>query len=296
MPSTHQHLHAAPVMHRQVVKDIQQILTEQEATEAAAPELGRTLLWVGRALLEAGQPGEAHPYIDAALARLTDLTDRSEGLLSAQHWHAACLLALGNHDGAKAELTELITKLSTGSPEDELLVASRQLLGSVLARSGKYDAAINEFDSVVDTRLLLDWPDAPRVLRARYSRAACLLFLELPHHALTELNSVIADATDGTHVGDVIRKARNDRAVCFLMSGNHQGALDDLDYVIRDAVTTLGPDDLALLHARQQRAVSLMGLERRGEALAELDAILAATTFWGPNPFRETVQTQRATW
>ena len=274
---------------------LQGLVAEQVVESGAAHDtLGASHLWLGRALLEAGRADEAHPHLDTGLALISDDVSRIEGRLVARHWHGACLIQLGLLDAARAELTALMSDLSSGSPEDELLVATRQLLGSALARSGHYQQALDEFDAVVDLRLLLDLPDAPRVLRARYSRASCLLFLDMRHHALPELNAVINDAGDGAHVADVVRRARNDRAVCLLADGRVDAALDDLDVVVAELAPLSEPGDATLVYARQQRGVCLAALGRSDEARAEFDTILAATTFWAPDPLIDSVREQRA--
>ena len=191
---------------------------------------------------------------------------------------------MGDPVNAANELRELIEAIASGPADAELLVASRQALGSALARSGEFDEALRVLDEVIQVRLTLDMPDAPRVLRARYSRASCLTFLHRHEEAIEELTEVIADASNSPTTGDTTRRAMNDRALCLLMTGQIPAALADLDVVVALAAAVGPPYDPSLLRARHQRAICLEIVGRSEDAMSELDLIIAGAGPWSTDP------------
>jgi hypothetical protein len=103
------------------------------------------------------------------------------GSVLARHWGAACLIALGHEAAAAREMRDVVEMRSqTLAADDDRLLASRQVFGSALARSGKLDLAMTEFNSVIRERKQIDVLDAPNLLDARASRAGCLTFLVAP--------------------------------------------------------------------------------------------------------------------
>ena len=268
------------------IGNLRGVLADQQAALTPLDRaIGETMLSLGRAHLANGDFDEALRYLDSAINVLSASTESTENRAEwARHWHAVCKLNMGQPLDAAHELGNLIEALANRPPNDELLVASRQALGSALARSGEFDAALRVLDDVVTVRLTLDMPDAPRVLRARYSRASCLTFLNRHEEAIVELNAVIADATNSPAAGDTTRRAMNDRALCLLMTGQIPEALADLDVVVALAAAIGPPDDPSLLRARHQRAVCLEMMDRGADALTELDLVIAGAGPWSTDP------------
>jgi tetratricopeptide (TPR) repeat protein len=260
--------------------------------DTADASLRATTLALGRSVLAAGEPGEAVRLLDELVAgQNADDAD----VIEARHWRAVCWIALGREADAALEMQEVVHRRSQLlAADDDLLLASRQALGSALARSGQLERAMTEFDLVVREREQIDVLDAFALLDARASRAGCLTFLGRTDEAIAELDDVIDRVSARRGSETILAKALSSRALCLFAAGRWLDAIDDLDVLI-DSLAAGPADAVVLLYARHQRAVCSQHLGYAHAALRDLNEIAKQSEGWPPNnPFVDAVVLQRS--
>jgi serine/threonine-protein kinase len=157
----------AEPMLRAIENDMMEVLGAQYAQVAN--------VWKsrGRALVVLGRPAEGLELIDRALAKWTEVAERSEQVASTLEYRAIALRSLGRLEEAEAHARRAVEMHLAFVGDNQRTARARSVLGSVLVDEGHVQDARSELSRAlaVQERILL--PSHPHLLatRAELARA-----------------------------------------------------------------------------------------------------------------------------
>jgi tetratricopeptide (TPR) repeat protein len=244
----------------------------------ASREIGNLLSWASGYLRERGQPRQARPLAERAVAVTEAAFPSNHPAVAERHDELGrVLLDLGDLPTARAEFKQALAIVEAAhGPDDPQVALARMSLGLVLRDLGDLPAARDEFQRALAITETAYGPEDPHVAVARSNLGAVVMRLgDLPaaRDEFQRALSIVEAAYGPDH--PEVGAAHNNVGMVLMEIGDLPAARAELERGLSIGEVTYGPDHPKLANARSNLGMVLAGLGDLSAARAQFEQALA---------------------
>jgi len=239
------------------------------AIDAKAADQAKGMILLTQALLADGRVSDARVRADRALV-LSDSSDelRPEALVLL----ARVMYTQGDREGTQRMLDRADRDLARLHRPTTAAASGKSLRASMLLTSNRFDEALPQYVSAIDTALAAEGASSPTAIRIRLSLAWSLVIVDRPEEAKSHLEAALSALRDSGGPGEIGAALNESRFFSHMYAGMSPSqvpfaearAMVERD---RDVVERQGPLVPAKIKASIERELSMV-LVRWGDLAA----------------------------